>query len=95
MPPDFEHNMYAWVDTILAILKSNDPHANLMYFLLDFEQEVYNRALVDAMKSISELSHTDQGQTLGKLMSLRLNSMPMIQEPPKLRENVIPLKPRR
>lgn len=93
MTPDCGNNIYDWVDSILAILESNDPQRNLMYFLLDFEQEVYNRAIVDAMKNIGELNHIDKRHVMGTLMSLRLSSMPMIKKPPKLRSNIIQFKP--
>ena len=93
MTPDHSNNMVHWIESILAILDSKDPTSNLMYFLLDFEQEVYNRALVDSMKSVGELKHVDKKQALSTLMALRLSSMPMIKNPPKLRNNVVPLKP--
>ena len=80
-----------WIISVLQLIESDDPRNNLKHFLLDFEQEVYNRALVDVLKNISNVDHSDIGPILGKVMALRLAKIPAVNAPPGLRDNVVSL----
>ena len=78
-----------WTACVAHILRSTDPYKNLALFLLDFETEVYNRALSDSLANINDLDHADKGVFMGKIMALRLGKLPQIPPPPEIRSDVV------
>ncbi len=70
----YEGTMEVWVQRLASALDSKNPNKALESFFLDFEEEIYNRALTDAVKNISSLGE-DIGPIIGKLMSLRLSKI--------------------